>query len=426
MFEKIVQIFKVKSLRRKILYTLGFLIVFRFAAHIPVPGVNLEGLKNFFESNQIFGLLNMFTGGGMENFSVVALGVGPYITSSIIMQLLTMVVPALEKLQKEEGEEGRRKINQITRWATVPLAAMQSYAMITLLQKSGQNILPDMDMFHLVATIITLTAGTIFLMWIGELITEKGIGNGVSLIIFAGIVSGIPLALQQTLVDFNQSKVIEIVIFAVVAVVVIAGIVFITEGQRNIPVQYARRVRGMKMYGGTATHLPLRVNQAGVIPIIFAMSVMLLPGMVASFLVNVNNEMIGNIAKNIADLFNNQFFYGVLYFVMVILFTYFYTSVTFDPKQISEHLQKQGGFIPGIRPGTQTRGYLSKIVSRITLTGSLFLGLVAVLPFIMKAVFDIPSLVIGGTGILIVVSVVIETVKQIESEMAMRDYESFY
>ncbi len=426
MLEKIIQIFKVKNLRTKILFTLGLLIVFRFAAHIPVPGVNLEGLKNFFESNQIFGLLNMFTGGGMENFSVVALGVGPYITSSIIMQLLTMVVPALEKLQKEEGEEGRKKINQITRWATVPLAILQSYAMISLLQKSGQNILPNMDMFQLVSTIITLTAGTIFLMWLGELITEKGIGNGVSLIIFAGIVSGIPLALQQTLVDFNQSKVMEIIIFAVVAIVVIAGIVFITEGQRNIPVQYARRVRGMKMYGGTATHLPLRVNQAGVIPIIFAMSIMLLPGMVANFLVNVNNDLIRTIAKNIADLFNNQLFYGALYFVMVIAFTYFYTSVTFDPKQISEHLQKQGGFVPGIRPGNQTREYLSRTVSRITLTGSLFLGLVAVLPFVMKAFFDIPSLVIGGTGILIVVSVVIETVKQVESEMVMRDYESFY
>ncbi|MDD3887410.1 MAG: preprotein translocase subunit SecY [Patescibacteria group bacterium] len=426
MFQKIAQIFKIKELRKKILFAVGLLIVFRFTAHIPVPGIDAAALKSFFESNQIFGLLNMFTGGGMENFSIVAMGVGPYITSSIIMQLLVMVVPALEKMQKEEGEDGRRKMNQITRWLTIPLAALQSYSMIVLLQKSGQNILGDLDPFKLTTMIITLTAGTIFLMWLGELITEKGIGNGVSLIIFAGIVSAIPMAIQQTFVNFEQSKVIELVIFAVVAVVVIAGIVFITEGQRNIPVQYARRVRGMKMYGGTTSHLPLKVNQAGVIPIIFAMSLMLLPGMIANFLVNVNNAMVKDIAQNVADLFNNNLFYGALYFVMVIFFTYFYTAVTFDPKQISEHLQKQGGFIPGIRPGTHTREYLTKTMTRITLTGSFFLGLVAVLPFIMKAAFDMPSLVIGGTGILIVVSVVIETVRQIESEMVMRDYESFY
>ncbi len=426
MFEKIAQIFKIKELRNKIIFALALLIVFRFAAHIPVPGVDAAALKSFFESNQIFGLLNMFTGGGMENFSIVAMGVGPYITSSIIMQLLVMVVPALEKLQKEEGEDGRRKMNQITRWLTIPLAALQSYSMIVLLQKTGQNILGTLDPFKLVTMIVTLTAGTVFLMWLGELITEKGIGNGVSLIIFGGIVSAIPLAIQQTFVNFEQSKLLELVIFAVIAVVVIAGIVFITEGHRNIPVQYARRVRGMKMYGGTTSHLPLKVNQAGVIPIIFAMSLMLLPGMIANFLVSVNNAMVKGIAQNVADLFNNNFFYGALYFVMVIFFTYFYTAVTFDPKQISEHLQKQGGFIPGIRPGTHTRGYLTKTMTRITLTGSFFLGLVAVLPFIMKAAFDMPSLVIGGTGILIVVSVVIETVRQIESEMVMRDYESFY
>lgn len=426
MFEKIAQIFKIKELRKKIFFAVALLIVFRLAAHIPVPGVDASALKSFFESNQIFGLLNMFTGGGMENFSIVAMGVGPYITSSIIMQLLVMVVPALEKMQKEEGEDGRRKMNQITRWLTIPLAALQSYSMIVLLQKSGQNILGDLDPFKLTTMIITLTAGTIFLMWLGELITEKGIGNGVSLIIFAGIVSAIPLSIQQAFVNFDQSKIIELVIFSVVAIVVIAGIVFITEGQRNIPVQYARRVRGMKMYGGTTSHLPLKVNQAGVIPIIFAMSLMLLPGMIANFLVNVNNAMVKDIAQNVADLFNNNLFYGALYFVMVIFFTYFYTAVTFDPKQISEHLQKQGGFIPGIRPGTHTREYLNKTMTRITLAGSFFLGLVAVLPFIMKAVFDVPSLVIGGTGILIVVSVVIETVRQIESEMVMRDYESFY
>lgn len=426
MLEKIIQIFRIKDLRKKILFVFALLVVFRIGAHIPVPGVNVENLRNFFQSNQILGLLNMFSGGGMENFSVVALGVGPYITASIIMQLLVMIIPQLEKLQKEEGEVGRRKINMITRYMTVPLAALQSYAMINLLQRAGQNILGELSAFQLITTIITLTGGTIFLMWLGELITEKGIGNGVSLIIFAGIIAGIPKAIQQALVDFDASKVLNMGIFAAIAVVVIAGIVFITEGQRNIPISYARRVRGMKMYGGTSSHLPLRVNQAGVIPIIFAMSIMIFPGMVGSFFVNSETEWLKNVAQNIVDLFQNQIFYGILYFVLVFFFTYFYTAVTFDPKNISENIQKQGGFIPGIRPGRLTSEYLQKTLSRITLAGAIFLGLVAVLPFIVQGVFNIPGLTIGGTGILIVVSVVLETVKQIESQLVMRDYESFY
>lgn len=427
MWEKLVQIFKIKDLREKILYVLGMLVIFRFAAHIPVPGVNIENLRNFFSNNQIFGLLNMFSGGTMRNFSVVALGVAPYITASIIMQLLVMIIPSLEKLAKEEGEVGRQKINQITRYMTVPLAALQGYGMISLLQRSGQQIISsNLPTFTLISTIITLTAGTIFLMWIGELITEKGIGNGVSLIIFAGIVARLPQGVQQTLINFDSSKIIDILIFGIVAVVVIAGIVFITEGQRNIPISYARRIRGMKMYGGISTHLPIRVNQAGVIPIIFAMSVMLFPGMVANFFVNSQIAWLSSIAKNIASLFQNQIFYGILYFIMVFLFTYFYTAVIFDPKSISENVQKQGGFIPGIRPGRPTAEYLNKTSNKVTLVGAIFLGIVAVLPFIMRAVFDIPSLVIGGTGILIVVSVVLETVKQIESQMVMRDYESFY
>ena len=426
MWKKILQIFSIKDLRQKIFFVFALLVVFRIGAHIPVPGVNIENLKNFFASNQILGLLNMFSGGGMENFSVVALGVGPYITASIIMQLLVMVIPQLEKLQKEEGEVGRRKINMITRYATVPLACLQSYAMINLLQRAGQNILGELSVFQLVTTIITLTAGTIFLMWLGELITEKGIGNGVSLIIFAGIVAGIPKAIQQSLVDFDASKVLNMGIFAAIAVVVIAGIVFITEGQRNIPINYARRVKGNKMYGGTSTHLPLKVNQSGVIPIIFAMSIMIFPGMMGSFFVNSENNLLKNIAQNIVDLFQNQVFYGVMYFVLVFFFTYFYTAVTFDPKNISENIQKQGGFVPGIRPGRLTAEYLQKTLSRITLAGAVFLGAVAVLPFVVQGVFNIPGMTIGGTGILIVVSVVLETVKQIESQLVMRDYESFY
>ncbi|MFH2105279.1 MAG: preprotein translocase subunit SecY [Parcubacteria group bacterium] len=426
MLEKIVQIFKIKDLRKKIFYVLMMLVIFRLAAHIPVPGVDITVLKKFFESNQILGLLNMFTGGAMDNFSVVALGVGPYITSSIIMQLLVMVVPYLEKLQKEEGEAGRAKINKITRYATVPLAALQSYSMIALLQRSGQGIIGDIPLFNLITMVTIMTAGTVLLMWIGELMTEHGIGNGISLIIFAGIVSAVPQAIQQTIVNFDSSKLVDLVGFGIIAVVVIAGIVFITEGQRNIPISFARRVRGNKMYGGTSSHLPLKVNQAGVIPIIFAMSVMLLPGMVANFFANSPNELLSKTAQQTVALFDNQLFYGVFYFILVVLFTYFYTAVTFDPKQISENVQRQGGFVPGIRPGRHTAEYLQKTLSRITLTGAIFLGLVATLPFIMRAVLDIPSLVIGGTGILIVVSVVIETVKQIESQVVMRDYDKFY
>lgn len=426
MWEKLIQIFKVKDLRKKIMVVLGLLIVFRATAHIPVPGVNIENLRNFFESNQILGLLNMFSGGGMENFSIVALGVAPYITASIIMQLLTMVIPQLEKMQKEEGEVGRQKINRITRYLTVPLAIIQSYAMISLLQRSGQNIIGELSLFNMIVTILTITAGTIFLMWIGELITEKGIGNGISLIIFAGIIVGIPKAIQQVFVDFDASKVVDMAIFGVIAIVVIAGIVFITEGQRNIPISYARRVRGNKMYGGVSSHLPLRVNQAGVIPIIFAMSIMIFPGMVANFFVQSDITWLRDVSQYIVDLFQNQLFYGILYFILVFAFTYFYTAVTFDPKSIAENVQKQGGFIPGIRPGRLTAEYLHKTLNRITLAGALFLGVIAVLPFVVQGIFNIPNLTIGGTGILIVVSVVIETVKQIESQLVMRDYDSFY
>lgn len=426
MWDKIIQIFKIKDLRKKIFYVVFLLIIFRLAAHIPVPGIDIENLRNFFRSNQILGLLNMFTGSAMENFSVVALGVGPYITSSIIMQLLTMIVPSLEKMAKEEGEVGRRKINQITRYLTVPLAALQGYGMLTLLQRAGQNIIGELAVFDLLTMIITVTGGTIFLMWLGELITENGIGNGTSLIIFAGIVTSIPQGVQQALINFDQSKIMQIIIFLVIAVVVVAGIVFITEGQRNIPISYARRVRGMKMYGGISTHLPLRVNQAGVIPIIFAMSVMLFPSMVANFMANVKTVWLAQLSKSLVDLFNNQLFYGVLYFVLVFLFTYFYTAVVFEPKSIADNIQKQGGFIPGIRPGRQTAEYLHKTSSKITLVGAIFLGLVAVLPFIIQSGFNVPGLTIGGTGVLIVVSVVIETVKQVQSQMVQRDYEKFY
>ncbi len=423
MWDKIIQVFKVKELRDKIIFILAILLVFRIAANVPVPGVNVEQLKNFFENNQFFGLLNMFSGGGLRNISIVMLGVGPYITASIIMQLLTMIFPRLEQLYKEEGEMGRQKFNMWTRWLTVPLAMLQTFGMIRLFQ--SQRIIMPLGSLEFATIISVSTAGTIFLMWLGELISEKKIGNGVSIIIFAGIVAGLPTSISRLAVVWDPTKIFTYVGYAIFAVVIIGAVIFVTEGERNIPVSYAKRVRGNRMYGGTSTHLPLRVNQAGVIPIIFAMSIMLFPGMIATFLSQISNPTIQKIAQAVNLIFKNQWFYGSLYFILVVLFTYFYTAVTFDPKHISESLQKNGGFIPGIRPGQQTMDYLAKIVNRITLTGALFLGAIAVLPFIVRSITKIDALTIGGTGLLIVVSVVIEIIKQIESQMIMRDYEGF-
>lgn len=418
-FNKIIQIFKVKDLRNKILFVLALLIVFRIFAHVPVPGVDITKLQEFFEGNQLFGLLNMFTGGAMSNFSVVMLGVGPYITASIIMQLLTMIFPGL----KEAYQENQKKFNQLTRCLTVPLAIMQSYGMIMLLGRQG--VISISSTFSLVATIATITGGTVFLMWIGELITEKNIGNGISLIIFAGIIARLPLSFQQNIATWDPTKIPTYIGFLVVSVLVVAGIVFITEAQRNIPISYAKRVRGMRLYGGMSTHLPLRVNQAGMIPIIFAMSVMLFPGMVASFLANSQVQWLASSASYVAQIFQNQLFYASFYFILVVAFTFFYTAVTFDPKNISENLQKQGGFIPGIRPGSPTAGFLHNVINRITLAGAVFLGVIAVLPFISQGITGITTMTVGGAAVIIVVGVVLESMKQVEAQLVMRDYEGF-
>lgn len=421
MLEKIAQIFKARDLRNNILFVLGMLVIFRVAAHIPIPGVNIQALKDLFASNQILGLLNIFSGGGMENFSVVMMGVAPYITSSIIFQLLGMIVPKLEEMQKEEA--GRQKINMWTRWLTIPLAALQAYGMTTLLRRSSSSILGEVTPFNLFAIIVTITAGTVFLMWIGELISEKKVGNGISLLIFAGIVSRIPTVIQQTVATFDPSKLFLLIGFVVIALVTVVGVVYITEAQRNVPVQYAKQVRGNRMYGGTSTHLPLRVNMAGVIPIIFAVSVVLFPPMIAQFFVHARTAMLARAAEWVIGIFQNQLFYGVVYFLLVFAFTFFYTEVIFHPGQIAENLQKQGGFIPGIRPGRHTSEYLANTTHKIILAGALFLGIIAILPLIMRYFTGIQSLAIGGTSLLIVVSVVIETVKQIESQLTMREYE---
>ncbi len=421
MLAKLEQIWKARDLRNSVLFVLGMLVIFRFAAHIPVPGVDAAALKNLFASNQILGLMNIFSGGGMENFSIVMMGIAPYITSSIIFQLLGMIVPQIEEMQKEES--GRQKINMWTRWATVPLAAMQAYGMITLLQRSSQGILGNITPFDFGAIIITITAGTVFLMWIGELISEKKIGNGISLLIFAGIVAGVWRQIQQFLLTFDQSQIFTLVGFILIALLTVVGVVIINEGQRNIPVQYARQIRGNRTFGGSSTHLPLRVNMAGVIPIIFAISVVLFPPMIAQFFLHARTSWIASSAAKVIELFNNQLIYGVIYFVLVFAFTYFYTEVIFHPDRISENLQKQGGFIPGIRPGKPTSDYLSYTAHRVIFVGALFLSLIAILPLVMQYFTGSQSMAIGGTSLLIVVSVVIETVKQIESQLTMREYD---
>lgn len=418
----LVRLWKLRDLRRSLLFVMGMLFIFRLAAHVPIPGVDVANLQAFFRGNAILGLLNVFSGGTMENFSIVGLGIAPYITASIIFQLLSMVIPALEKITKE-GEAGQRRINRWTRYATVPLAALQAFGLLTLLKQSPRPILGTLTPGTYVFTILTLTAGTLFLMWIGELISERKIGNGISLLIFAGIIAGLPTALQQAAVTFDATQIFNIVVFGVIALVTIVGVVLITQAQRNVPVSYARRVRGMRMYGGVDTHLPLKVNMAGVIPIIFAISIILFPPMIAQFFLQAKSIIVVRIAQWVINVFQNNLVYGLLYFVLVFIFTYFYTAVVFHPAQISENLQKQGGFIPGIRPGKSTAEYLQFVTSRVMLTGALFLAVIAVLPLLMQRLTGTQALAIGGTSILIVVSVVIETLAQIEAQLTMHEYE---
>jgi preprotein translocase subunit SecY len=420
-------LWKAPDLRKRFLYILALLAVFRIATHIPVPGIEEESLRRFFAGNQLFGLLDIFSGGGLSNLSIAMLGVGPFITASIVMQLLTMIIPRLEELQREEGEAGRRKIQMYTRLLSVPLAAIQAFGFLTLLQRgtAGLGTVPiSFTPMDLLITILIVTAGSTFLMWLGELISEKGLGNGASLIIFLGIIAQAPQSLRQIFALWDPTKIPTYLGFLAVALVVTAGVVFVTEAQRNIPVSYAKRVRGGRLLGGVSTHLPLRVNQAGVIPIIFALSLLLFPGVIAQFFTVAKNPTVANIAQRVVDLFNNSVFYGTFYFLLVVLFTYFYTSVTFDPKRIAEHLQKQGGFIPGIRPGPMTVGYLKRVVNRITLAGALFLGAIAVLPLLMQGFTRTQTLTVGGTGLLIVVSVILETMKQIDAQLTMREYET--
>lgn len=419
-------LFKLPDLRKKVLVIVALLAVYRLAAHIPIPGLEADALRRFFSGNQLLGLLDIFSGGGLSNLSVVMLGVAPYITASIVFQLLTMIVPRLEEMQKEEGEAGRRKIQMYTRLLTVPLAAIQGFGFLTLLSRgtAGGAVALHFAPLQFMLAILTVTAGTVFLMWIGELISERGLGNGASLIIFLGIVAQAPQGIRQVFVLWDPSKIPLVLAFLAVALVVTAGVVFVTEAQRNIPVTYAKRVRGGRLLGGVSTHLPLRVNQAGVIPIIFALSLLLFPGVIAQFFVASQNEVIARIAQQVVQLFNTNWVYGLFYFFLVVVFTYFYTAIIFDPKKIAEHLQKQGGFIPGIRPGPMTAVFLKRIVNRITIAGALFLGIIAVLPLALQGFTRSPALTVGGTGLLIAVSVILETMKQIDAQLTMREYET--
>jgi len=429
MWEKIIQVYHHKDLRKKILYTLLLLVIFRLAAHLPVPGVNLENLKSFFARNQIFGLLDVFSGGAMSSFSVVMMGVAPYINASIIMQLLTMIIPRLESLSKE-GEEGQRIINRYTRLLTVPLAALQSFGMIKLLQsqsEKGLKIIGHLNPFQMVTIIITITAGTIFLMWLGELMTENGIGNGISLIITVGILARLPVqAVRMFSSAISTTDILKSLLFLILAILIIFGVVIVVEGQRNIPISYAKRIRGQRMYGGVSTYLPLRVNQGGVIPIIFAMSLMMFPGVIARFFTTAKSAWLANSASWLEKAFRPEnVFYGLVYFLLVVGFNYFYTAIIFNPINIAENIQKQGGFIPGIRPGEKTVEYLSRVSNRIMLAGGIFLGIIAILPFIIQAIMGIGSMldIIGGTSLLIVVSVALETIEQLKSQLIMRSYE---
>jgi len=418
---KIIQIFKIQDLRNKILMVAFLLLAFRALAAIPIPSIDAFRLREFFAGNQLFGFFNIFSGGGLDNLSIVMLGVAPYITATIIMQLLTMIFPKLKAMYYEEGAIGRAKFNRWSRYLTVPLAILQGYGFLNLL--ISQNVVPHLGFFDLIKNVIIITAGTMILVWIGELITERKIGNGISLIIFAGIVSRLPAILKGAIFTYNPEVLPTYLVFVIVAIIVIAGVVFINEGERKIPIAYAKRVRGMKMYGGASSYLPLKVNQAGVIPIIFAISILLFPQFIAQASSIFSKDLSLRLTELVNNLFNNQYLYSLFYFGLVVIFTYFYTAVTFDPKEISKNLQRAGGFVAGIRPGDSTSNFLSKIINRLTLSGAIFLGLIAILPQITRMVTGIAILTIGGTALLIVVSVAIETIQQINSQLVMREYE---
>lgn len=420
MIQTIQAALKDRLILKKIGYVLLGFLIFRVLAAIPVPGVDPERLAGFLASNQFFGLFNIFSGSGLSTLSIVMLGVGPYITASIIMQLLTMMSSKLKAIYHEEGEAGRLKFAQYSRRISIVLGAIQAFGFLIFLSRNG--LIDSLGGIDLVMNIIIITAGSTLLMWVGELMTEYGIGNGLSLIIFAGIVSSIPQTVFQQLVNFSPAAIPTYLGYVVAAALIVWAVVVITEAERPIPVHYAKRVRGAKMYGGVSTYLPLRVNQAGVIPIIFALSIVVFPPLIFNFISTIQNDIVQKISEIGLGLFANPWFYSGLYFVLVFIFTYFYTAVTFDPDSISTNLQKSGAFIPGVRPGVLTSEYLAKVITRITFVGALFLSVIAVMPLVMQGITGNSSLVLGGTALLIAVSVVVDLIKKIDAQVSMREY----
>ena len=441
MLEAVRNAFRLPDLRRKLLVTLGILVIYRLMAHIPVPGVNREALSTIFQSNQLLGLLNLLSGGALQNFSVMAMGVYPYITASIIIQLLIPIVPAWQELQKE-GEQGRNKLNHYTNWLTIPLALLQAFGQASLLSQRSSTAGPVLSRFgfqsyplETVVILASLTAGTMIAMWLGQIITQQGIGNGISIIIFGGIIAAMPQNIVSTTV---QGGILQLLVFLIITVLTVAIIVVVQEGQRRIPVQYGKRVRAMRgnrlmVVGGQSTHVPMRVNSAGMIPLIFASSMLIFPSTIASYFVNVPG-WVGQVSTFISSFFSPANPpYWIMYFLLVIAFTYFYTDVIFKQQNLAETLQRQGGFIPGIRPGYNTEKYLNTVLSRITLVGALFLGFVAILPWLVHLLFGAgassraanSTLLISSTGLLIVVGVVLDTMKQLEAQLLMRHYEGF-
>lgn len=418
-WKKIVLALKDRSIRNRIFFVVFALVVFRLLSVIPVPGVDRIALEQYLSSSQFFGVLNVFSGGGFSTLSIVMLGVSPYITASIIMQLLTIIFPKVKEMYQENGEIGRQKFNTISRWLTLPLALLQGFGFIKLFVSQG--VMGPFTTFEYIVNVLIVAAGAMLVMWICELITEYGIGNGASMIIFAGIVAAFPTSVSQTLFAYDPSQLPVYIGFLVVGVLIIAGVVLVSEAERPVPVTYARQVRGVG--SSTPTYLPIRMNQAGVMPIIFALSLLMFPRIIGSVLAASTNPTFITIGQNITKIFvDNQLVYGILNFVLVVFFTYFYTAVTFDPDQVATNLQKNGAFIPGVRPGVPTSEYLASVTVRITLFGSLFLGIIAVLPLIVQSISGITSIAIGGTALLIVVSVVTDLIKKINAQISMREY----
>lgn len=425
MLNKLKTIFTEKTIRNRVFFILGMLIVFRALSAIPVPGVNTQALEQFLGDNSFFQVLNLFSGGGLSSLSILMLGVGSYITASIIIQLMTMVFPRMKELQQEEGAAGRQKLSQYSRMLTVPLALIQTFSLVAIIGKQSPEVFGALTAFGFIQIGIIVVGASMLLMWIGERLTEFGIGNGISLIIATGIISAFPRSISRIISTYDASQAPTLIAIVILVILAIAAIIYITEAERLVEVTYARQARSVSSYGSTGTqksYIPIRLNQAGVMPIIFALTLLMFPTFIANFMRTSSIEVINNIGSFLSVWLQNGWVYGILYFLLVFFFTYFYTAITFDPKKISENLQRGGAFVPGVRPGDPTIDYLSKIVTRTTLVGALFLGLIAVLPNIVQSFTGIASITVGGTGVLIVVSTIIDMIKKTDAQIGMREY----